>query len=87
MSRPEQKAKSAGLGNIFGSFFFALSKANVMNVNLTKLFLIYASLTTEFHSTQNLTKRIFLINGGLKYCIKIEKTTINFLSSKQKEYM
>ena len=30
------------------------------------------------------------INGGLKYlkyCIKIEKTTINFLSSTQKEYM
>jgi hypothetical protein len=30
------------------------------------------------------------INGGikyLKYCIKIEKTTINFLSSKQKEYI
>jgi hypothetical protein len=29
------------------------------------------------------------INGGiqyLKYCIKIEKTTINFLSSAQKEY-
>jgi hypothetical protein len=29
------------------------------------------------------------INGGikyLKYCIKIEKTTINFLSSTQKEY-
>jgi hypothetical protein len=30
------------------------------------------------------------INGGiiyLKYCIKIEKTTINFLSPTQKEYM
>ena len=30
------------------------------------------------------------INGGvkyLKYCIKIEKTTINFLSSTQKEYI
>ena len=25
------------------------------------------------------------INGGLKYCIKIEKTTINFLSPTQKE--
>jgi len=30
------------------------------------------------------------INGGLKYlkyCIKIKKTTINFLSSTQKEYI
>ena len=27
------------------------------------------------------------INGGLKYCIKIEKTTINFASSTQREYM
>ena len=27
------------------------------------------------------------INGGLKYCIKIEKTTINFLSPTQKEYI
>ena len=30
------------------------------------------------------------INGGLKYlkyCIKIDKTTINFLSSTQKEYI
>ena len=30
------------------------------------------------------------INGGikyLKYCIKIEKTTINFLPPKQKEYI
>ena len=30
------------------------------------------------------------INGGLKYlkyCLKIEKTTINFLSSTQKEYI
>jgi hypothetical protein len=30
------------------------------------------------------------INGGLKYlkyCIKIEKTTINYLSSTQKEYI
>ena len=41
----------------------------------------------EIHSTQNLTKRIFCINGGLKYCIQIEKTTINFLSFTKKEYI
>jgi hypothetical protein len=40
---------------------------------------------TKILCTQNLTTRIFLINGGLKYCIKREKTTINFLSSTQKE--
>ena len=79
-------SQSLGLGTIFRSFFFTFSKANVLNINLTKIFLI-CQFDDENSQYTKLDNWIFLINGGPKYCVKIEKTTINFLSSTQKEYI
>jgi hypothetical protein len=39
-----QRLRIPGLGNIFGLFFFKFSKVNVLKINLTKIFLIYASV-------------------------------------------
>jgi hypothetical protein len=77
-----QRLHIPGLSNIFGPFSFEFSKTNVLKINLTKIFLIYASVNNIiilqrqfddrscFQRAQNLTKRIFLIKN--RYFIFIE---------------
>ena len=63
-----------------------LGKANPLDPDIT---LITKSFWVYLYKCRCLGDKPS-INGGikyLKYCIKIEKTTINFLSSTQKEYI
>ena len=65
--RNRQTLRIPGLGSVFGPFFFEFSKVNDLKINLTNIFLIYASVNhlgilqrqfengSCFHSTQSLT--------------------------------
>jgi hypothetical protein len=79
-----QRLHIPGLSNIFEPFSFEFSKTNVLKINLTKIFLIYASVNNIiilqrqfdnrscFQRAQNLTKRIFLIKNRYFYLHRIQ---------------